>query len=42
VFEYVQGGEVFLHLRNKGKFEPTHAMFYIAEVGDEMEHRAST
>lgn len=32
VFEYVPGGEVFLHLRNKGRFEPELSKFYIAEI----------
>jgi len=32
VLEYVQGGELFTYLRNKGKLDNPEALFYGAQV----------
>ena len=32
VLEYVQGGELFTYLRNKGKLDNPEALFYAAQV----------
>ena len=34
VLEYVQGGELFTYLRNKGKLDNPEALFYAAQVYD--------
>lgn len=36
--EYVQGGELFTYLRNKGKLENNEAVFYGAQVASMFEY----
>eukprot|EP01120_Amphizonella_sp_Union-15-10_P015334 TRINITY_DN7875_c0_g1_i1.p1 TRINITY_DN7875_c0_g1~~TRINITY_DN7875_c0_g1_i1.p1 ORF type:complete len:317 (-),score=74.32 TRINITY_DN7875_c0_g1_i1:11-961(-) len=38
IMDYVNGGELFYHLKNKGKFELERVRFYSAEIASAIEH----